>query len=207
MDIMEMLQLGGTAYVVQEYFEGVSLNDLLEERGSEPLSWEQTEVLMMPLLRSLDRVHKRQIAHRAICPQKISISREGHVKLLDFSVSSARTEKTEISAEIFGGYSAPEQYRINGKQGAWTDVYGICATLYRMLTGVVPQDAATRLVSDNLMDACILNETVPASVSDALKAGLTVAPASRIATIGELLDGLNGLGIRRREQPEESRLE
>lgn len=206
-DIMEMFQLGGTAYVVQEYFEGVSLNDLLEERGSEPLSWEQTEALMMPLLKSLDRVHKRQIAHRAICPQKISISREGHVKLLDFSVSSARTEKTEISAEIFGGYSAPEQYRINGKQGAWTDVYGICATLYRMLTGVVPQDAATRLVSDKLMDACILNETVPASVSDALKAGLTVAPASRIATIGELLDGLNGLGVRRPEQPEESRLE
>ena len=203
-NIMEMFQLGGTAYVVQEYFEGIALSDLLEERGSEPLSWEQTEMLMMPLLKSLDRVHKRQIVHRAICPKKITISREGQIKLLDFSVSSARTEKTEISAEIFGGYSAPEQYRINGKQGTWTDVYGICATLYRMLTGVVPQDAATRLVSDKLVDACILNDTVPASVSDSLKAGLAIAPAGRIATIEELINGLNGLGIRSRSPQAES---
>ena len=203
-NIMEMFQLGGTAYVVQEYFEGIALSDLLEERGSEPLSWEQTEMLMMPLLKSLDRVHKRQIVHRAICPKKITISREGQIKLLDFSVSSARTEKTEISAEIFGGYSAPEQYRINGKQGTWTDVYGICATLYRMLTGVVPQDAATRLVSDKLVDACILNDTVPVSVSDSLKAGLAIAPAGRIATIEELINGLNGLGIRSRPSQAES---
>lgn len=200
--IMEMFQTGGTAYVIQEYSEGMSLEDLLSERGDEPLLWDQTETLIMPLLKSLDRIHKNRILHRAICPKKIIISRKGEVKLVDFSVSSARTEKTEISAEIFGGYSAPEQYRVSGKQGAWTDVYGICATLYRMVTGVTPQDAATRLVSDKLVDACIMNETVPASVSDTLKAGMALMPATRIATMEELIKGLSGMGLRTRTVPE-----
>ena len=59
-------------------------------------------------------------------------------------------------------------------------------------------------MSDKLVDACILNDTVPVSVSDSLKAGLAIAPAGRIATIEELINGLNGLGIRSRPPQAES---
>lgn len=89
------------------------------------------------------------IIHRGISPQTILVTEKNELKLIDFQISAGRTTGTEIACEMYPGYSAPEQYSSAEWQGTWTDVYGISATLYRVLTGCVPTESISRLGNDN----------------------------------------------------------
>ena len=91
--------------------------------------------LFPPIFTTLSLIHNAGIIHRGICPENILITVKGEIKLIGFCISSMRTQNTELNAELYSGYAAPEQYNSLEWQGTWTDVYAISAVLYRMLTG------------------------------------------------------------------------
>jgi uncharacterized repeat protein (TIGR02543 family) len=142
--VYESFQENNTAYIVMEHLDGQTLTDYMAEKGK--LSAEKSIQLLMPVIRSLQKVHKQDIIHRDIAPDNIMVTKDGQVKLIDFGAARYATTSHSRSLTVLvkPGYSPEEQYRSSGDQGSWTDVYSIGATMYRMITGVTPPDAMER---------------------------------------------------------------
>ena len=77
----------------------------------------------MPVLSTLGMLHTAGIVHRGISPVTLHIGRDGKMRIGGFSISQARTSRSELTAQLFPGYAAVEQYGFEGEQGAWTDIY------------------------------------------------------------------------------------
>ncbi|MDD6061925.1 MAG: protein kinase [Oscillospiraceae bacterium] len=131
-------------------------------------------------------MHSVGMIHRDVAPDNIFVCEDGKIKLLDFGaarVTSTSNEKT-LSVILKQGYAPKEQYSGRGNQGAWTDVYAVCATMYRMLTGTTLPDSLSR-TEDAAPDVAI-----PDSAKNALRKGLAVEPEKRTQSAGELLRAL-----------------
>ena len=94
------------------------------------------------------------------------------------------------------GYAPFEQYSVNGNQGPWTDVYGLCATIYKCITWRTPPEALGRVKNDTLVPPSRLNPDIPPGVDAVLMYGLEVYPEKRCKSIDELArllkEALNG---------------
>ncbi len=189
--VLDMFAENNTTYTVFEYIEGVKLLDFLKENAGE-LSWEQVAKLFPPLFTTIGRLHNAGIIHRAISPDTVYITAKGELRLSGFCVSAVRTANAGLEYELFKGYAAPEQYSANSssRQGSWTDVYGICALIYRALTGCMPDDSTDRLKHDDLHEPAMLNQHIPAHVSRVLMDGMNLSGRDRIQTITELVTRL-----------------
>lgn len=189
--ILDMFADNNTTYTVFEYIEGQKMLDYLKDNAGE-LSWEQVSRLFPPLFTTIGILHNTGIIHRAISPETIFINNRSELKLSGFCVSAARTVGAGLEHELFKGYAAPEQYSANSssRQGTWTDVYGVCAVLYRALTGCMPVDSQSRLKHDDLCEPAMLNSSIPAHVSRAIMDGMQLSGSERIQTITELVTRL-----------------
>lgn len=177
-----------TVYVVYRYIRGLTLSAFLQRNGGE-LTWMQTKKMFMPIMNALAQLHKKGIIHRGISPDTIIVDQDRKLWLTGFCIADVRTDNSDMGAELFQGYSAPEQYMQNGWQGAWTDVYSICAVLYRTLTGARPSDGNSRRLNDDLCLPNALNAKIPSHISDAIIAGMTLSNEKRLQSI----DSLTGL--------------
>ncbi len=184
--VIDLFSENNTTYVVYEYIEGVNLIQYLKENAGE-LSWNQVSKMFPPLFTSLSILHNANIVHRGISPKTIYVTNKGELKLTDFCIATVRTAGNELNYELFKGYAAPEQYDASSWQGAWTDVYGICSVLYRILTGCMPTEATLRNDDRRLTTPESLNPDIPANVSNAIMEGLRLNGENRIRTITELV--------------------
>jgi serine/threonine-protein kinase len=175
-----------TGYAVSPFINGKTLYEYLKDNAGE-LSYEETKKLLPPILTTLSLVHNEGIVHRGISPETIIITERGEMMITGFCVSEVRTANTVLAAEIYSGYAAPEQYGASNWQDTWTDVYGIAAVIYRMVTGVTPPDAQTRLVSDTLIPPGSVNPSVPGYFSNAVMKGLSLTHENRSQTITEFV--------------------
>lgn len=177
-----------TGYVVMEHLTGMPLSRYLEKCGGK-LGWEEVKELFPPLFTALNMLHSQSIIHRGLSPESVFVE-HGRLKLTAFGTSAIRTADSNINCELFHGYAAYEQYSVSERQGTWTDVYGICAVLYRVLTGVAPEDSAERVLSDTLRAPHELNPEIPQQVSRTIMAGLALKQTERIHTVNELVGRL-----------------
>jgi len=189
--ILDMFEENNTWYTVFEYINGVKMLDYLKENAGE-LSWGQIAKLFPPLFTTMGILHNAGIIHRAISPDTVYINNKGELRLFGFSISAVRTANAGLEYELFRGYSAPEQYSadINSRQGSWTDVYGVCALMYRALTGCMPVDSQTRMSNDELCEPSMLNPTIPPSVSRTIMDGMKLKSSERIKNVTELVTRL-----------------
>ncbi len=142
--VFDSFEENSTAYIIMEMLEGMTLTELLKNYGT--IEEDQAVEMLMPVMQSLEVVHKEGIIHRDISPDNIFVCNTGEVKLLDFGAARyATTSHTRtITTIIKPGYSPEEQYRSSNDQGPHTDVYALGATLYRMVTGKTPPDGLER---------------------------------------------------------------
>lgn len=146
--IYDSFEANHTAYIVMEYLEGETLEAYLkrEKRMTE----EQAMEIAVPVLKTLDAVHRIGIVHRDIAPDNIFLARgkdgKTHVKLIDFGASryASTSHSKSLTVLIKPGYSPAEQYQSDGEQGPFTDVYAVGAVLYYLVTGIRPEDAFER---------------------------------------------------------------
>jgi serine/threonine protein kinase len=176
-----------TAYFIMEYVKGKTLKQTLKECGK--MSEEDVLRLMEPLMVSLGKLHKKSYIHRDISPDNIILQPDGTLKLIDFGASvETETDGKSTAALMKPGYSPEEQYDTNRKrQGTWSDVYALCATIYHMLEGCPPVDVVERLRNVPIKDF-----TVPVSpeVRNAIFEGLIIKPENRLQNVDELLSWL-----------------
>ena len=143
--VRNVFEDNNTAYIVMDYEQGESLQDLLTRRKT----LDEQEVLrfLLPVMDGLDLVHEAGFIHRDVKPANIFIRDDGTPVLLDFGSarrSLGQATKT-LTSLVSPGYAPFEQYYSKSdEQGPWTDIYGLGATLYRAAIGFAPMDALDR---------------------------------------------------------------
>ncbi len=197
--VRDYFRENGTAYIVMEYVEGKTLITLAAEHGGK-LPAQEVLACIQPVLRSLAQVHQTNVLHRDISPDNIIIKPNGQIKLLDFGAARQFSLSGERSntINVKQGFAPEEQYRTHGEQGPWTDVYALCATIYRLITGVTPPMAMDRVMADVPLTPPIeLGADLTPSQQDAIIHGLAVRAAERTRDMtmleAELYGGETGL--------------
>ena len=143
--VLSVFEENNTAYMVMEYERGQSFQQVIEQRRTIP---EQELIQIIgPLLDGLEVIHASGFIHRDIKPANIYIRRDGSPVLLDFG--SARqalgVQTKSLTSIVSPGYAPFEQYYSKSdKQGPWTDIYSLAATMYRAIAGLMPMDAIDR---------------------------------------------------------------
>ncbi len=187
--VVDLFAENNTTYVVDEYITSIRFVEYLKQNAGE-LTWQHLSKMLPPLTTSLSLLHNSGVVHRAISPDTIYVTEKNELILTSFSIAAARTANTELECEIYNGYAAPEQYSANGRQGTWTDVYAVCAVIYRVLTGSMPPSAISRMENDNLVAPALLNPNVPKHISNVIMHGLALDSENRIHTVTELVTDL-----------------
>lgn len=146
--VFDYLEANGTAYIVMQLLSGDTLESHLRQRDK--LTPQEVDRILWPLLDGLEQVHNAGFLHRDIKPGNILLDGEGNPTLIDFGASrAAMAGRTLAMTAIFTpGYAAAEQFT-SARLGAWTDIYGLSATLYQAITGKVPPSAFERMLQDD----------------------------------------------------------
>jgi serine/threonine protein kinase len=183
---LDFQQANGTAYMIMELLEGMTLADYLRSHD-ERIPCEQALAIIMLVLDGLREVHAHNLLHRDISPDNIFLTRSKAVKLIDFGASRvAMGERSQnLSVILKPGYAPPEQYQQRGRQGAPTDIYATAATLYRAITGRVPPVSLERQIDDTLKMPSRMHVQVPPNVEAAMRRGLALQMKDRFANVEE----------------------
>jgi len=166
--VFDYLEANGTAYIVMELLSGETLEDRIAKNGK--LSSGEVDRILWPLLDGLEQVHDAGFLHRDIKPGNILLDATGNPTLIDFGASRAAMagRSTALTAIFTPGYAAAEQMT-SAKQGPWTDIYSLSATLYHAIVGKTPPGAFDRMLSDAYVP---LAQLKPAGFSPGVLAGI-----------------------------------
>ena len=189
---LDFFEINNTAYIVMEYLEGITLKQYLRE--NQRIAPEDLIELLVPLIESLDEIHSQGMIHRDISPDNIMVLPDGRIKLMDFGAARDYTEFGEKSLSIVlkPGYAPPEQYQTHGIQGPWTDIYALCATMYKCITGENPPDAIERVMDDSLKKISEFGIVIPPQEEAAIIKGMSVSAKDRYQDIKDLCEDLYG---------------
>ena len=196
--VLNYFELNDTAYLVMDYLEGEDLAKHLKppkgQRGIQ-MPWRRAVKLLLPVLDGLQKVHQAGFMHRDLKPGNLYLTKDDELMVLDFGSARQVTSNHTRSLLIFSeGYAPYEQY-LQGhltRQGPWTDVYAIAATLYFMLTGCRLPSAMDRKQAqllqqpDPLKPARHFVPELPAALDAVLMRALVVEPELRLPTVVDL---------------------
>ncbi len=173
-----------------------TLAQLLQKKEN-PLSWNQTARIFRPVLDSLIELRKHGVGHYGIAPENLYLSSDGRMRLGGFASRSVRKIGNGKPAELYTGFSAPEQYESEATLAETADVYAVCACMLYAVTKVVPKDAVQRKEDPRLVVPEEMADAIPPFVIKALAHGLQVQPERRFQTLEQLRHALYNDG----EQP------
>ena len=185
-NVRDYLEYNGKAYMVMEYLDGSNLNTKIAEGG--PISFDAAYHLLRPVILVLGKLHSEGFIHRDVSPDNIIMQSDGTIKLLDFGAAwnTTSTENATTTITVKPGYAPYEQYAGKERQGPFTDVYAVCSTLYKCITGVTPPDALKRAFYDEIKTPSLLGARITPAEEAILMQGLAVNSSDRIQNMEEL---------------------
>ena len=198
--VREYFRENGTAYIVMDLVEGSGLSGEVQKCGG-TMPWQRVLDLFKPLIVELGRLHEENLIHRDIKPDNIKVVQnkkrgEEYLVLLDFGAARRFVSENvtgTYTAMVTPGYAPIEQYNQQSRQGPYTDVYGVCATMYAALTGRRPLASTERVAEDaELPPIRNFAQDMPADTEKAIMHGLEVKGKDRTQSMQELYDELYG---------------
>lgn len=184
-DVKGFFNENNTAYFVQEFLDGMTLKDYMASLGGK-IPVDVLMPAMEPVVVALAQVHNHGLIHRDISPDNIMRLKDGTMKLFDFGAAKLLGDTSEKSMVLKPGYAPEEQYRKNGNQGPWSDVYALCATFYKCLTGETPVEANERMRQDILKAPSMYGVMIPPAIEATLLQGMAVYAENRIQNMNAL---------------------
>ena len=194
-NVYEFFYENGTVYFAMEYLDGVDLKHFVKERGGK-LPQENVLYIADIITDALLIAHSMNVLHRDISPDNIFILNNGEVKLIDFGAARQvlAEQSKSISVILKQGFAPLEQYQRRGKQGPWTDIYALGATLYYVITGKMPDEVTERLDFPDIGSADEYG--VDPEFWEIIRKCMEVRAADRYQTVFELKEKLNALHIK-----------
>lgn len=189
--IYDYLEENDTAYMVMEYLHGCTLKQYIREHGGR-LDTDHILHICLSVLDALAVVYKAGMIHRDISPENIFICEDLTVKLIDFGAAKQvylDGEQT-MSVVLKPGYAPPEQYAKKDKQGPWTDIYALGATLYFAATGEKPEESFGRVLEDTIKPVCEVNPEIPRAMSQVIMRAMSVKIEDRYQTVEAMREAL-----------------
>lgn len=198
--VKDVFEENNTVYMVTEFYKGILLDEKLKAAGGRlgtdiVLNW------MRPVMEAVSRLNREGIICMGISPGNILITVEGNAKLKEIwnpTAISPYDDKGYVPAG--NSYLAEEEYRKDIKPGPWTNVYAICAVIYRCITGTPPPKAMERIVYDSIMPPSRLGYHMGSRQEEVLMRGLSVHVADRLQNMDVLMQGMYG-GTESRQVP------
>jgi len=198
--VYDYLKQGRSYYIIMEFVDGISLEDLIRKKGKiEPL-W--TLLIFNELCKGLKYAHDRQIIHRDIKPNNVLISKAGMVKLVDFGIAKSLEEDEELTKTgvVMGtpAYMSPEQILSTKYVDNLTDIYSMGVMFYQMLTGQRPYGA--EFTAENLRKITLgdyvnpkqLNPALPSYCLHIIKKTMNHKKEKRVQDLQELINYMSG---------------
>jgi len=145
--VYDYLEANGTAYMVMGLARGETLDQRLKR--DKQLAPAVIERMLERLLGGLEEVHKAGFLHRDVKPANIILDAKDNPTLIDFGASrAAMADRTAAMTAIFTPRYAAAEQLTSDKQGPWTDIYSVSATLYHSITGRAPPSSLERALND-----------------------------------------------------------
>lgn len=191
--VYTFLEENNTAYIVMELLEGIDLKHYVLQFPEQKMPVDDAISVVCEAGKALAAIHKDKIIHRDVSPDNIFLCEDGRIKLLDLGAARLSTgEKTQtLSVVLKPGYAPPEQYRSKSRQGPRTDVYALAATLYKLVTGVLPVESLDRMVEDTLEVPSHFNPDVPEWLDSVIMTGMAKSAEVRFASTEKFIEALN----------------
>lgn len=189
LQVYSLFQENGTAYYVMEFLEGCDLKHFLRQKGG-ILSWQELMPIALQVMDALQVLHKDGVVHRDISPDNIYISPAGKATLIDFGAARQVAAQKQLTVILKKKYAPIEQYESSGKQGPWTDIYALAATMYHCLTGELPPEAPERAYRDELKSFRQFGILLDDWVEKAIYRALRVDPEARYQDAAEFRNGI-----------------
>jgi tRNA A-37 threonylcarbamoyl transferase component Bud32 len=143
--VRSLFEIHGTAYMVMDFEDGVSLSKMIKQgrRFNERSLWN----ILRPIAEGLERAHRVGVLHRDIKPPNILINEDNRPVLIDFGSARFDTAEATSTKVTFHTppYAAIEQYVKTYAQGPWTDIYALGVVMYECVTGEKPPEVLERL--------------------------------------------------------------
>ncbi|WAL58667.1 serine/threonine protein kinase [Thermocoleostomius sinensis] len=200
--VHRVFEESGLWCMVMDYIAGEDLSSRVKQRGI--LSEAEALHYVRQIGDALSLVHQQGLLHRDVKPENIML-RAGRAEavLLDLGIAREFTpNSTQVHTAILSnGYAPIEQYEAQARRGAYSDVYGLAATLYFMLTGEIPKDAQIRAYnllryhSDPLDPPQQLNASISDRTNQAILQGMAVEAHDRPQSVTAWLEMLPTIGF------------
>jgi len=197
---IEFCAIGPHPFLVMEFVDGESLGQRLERAGAVPES--EALNLIGQVCDGLQRAHKQGLVHRDVKPDNIMVNLEGVAKLTDMGLVKEVDNDLNLTKTGRGlgtpHYMAPEQFRNAKNVDVRGDVYSLGATLYALVTGVVPFENSNPLdcwmkkIRNEFPAPKELNAAVSDRVDWAIRRAMSAEPSQRPASCREFLEDLTG---------------
>lgn len=202
--IYDFFEENQTAYYVMEYMEGMDLSHYLKENGGS-IDVDTAITILLSVIKALKAVHGAGIIHRDISPDNIFLLNNGKIKLFDFGLAKFSEKDTDTEVNVKPGYTPPEQYDVKSKQGAWTDIYALGATMYRAITGIIPQESVRRRdEGDEVLRPREIKPEIPEYIDACLTRAMSLEPAFRFKTVEQFEEILVSRRTVRSEKEEQA---
>ncbi len=194
--VRDFFEENSTAYIVMDYLDGIDLRGRIK---TESFKADELFLLMDPLFDALKKIHDSGLIHRDISPDNIMMRKDGSLVLMDFGAARIANYEDQHSMSVLlkSGYAPIEQYSTQGQQGPWTDIYALCATIYKCITGETPPNSLQRRADfmtgsgDPLKMPSEMGIEITPQQENMLRQGLSIMLRDRPKNITELRELLN----------------
>lgn len=190
-DLKDVFAENNTAYYIRDYISGVTIEKFVTNNGIIPEDALVKKVI--PIIKSLATINSSGIVHCNISPKSIMLLENGSAKLFDFglAVHSLVASENPLLLEKPSGYIAIETYARKPNLLPSTDVFSLCATLYKGITGVTPPSTLDRHINDDIKSPYALGMTIAPNVEYAIMKGLSLQQEGRYQNMNQLYSAIS----------------